>query len=102
MMLEKIAMLDSSVVRALLVALAGLIGAVLRAFGVGSDLFDKNIMAVIDQIMLCLTALAVLYAAYARITKPNPPLSDAAVNKTQQLVDEGKLKSSAVEGEEKE
>lgn len=102
MMLEKIALLDSRVVRALLVAFVGLVGAVLRAFGVGSDLFEKATMEIIDQVMLCLTALTVLYAAYARVTKPNPPLSDAAVNETKRLVDEGKLQTSTVEGEEKE
>jgi hypothetical protein len=100
-MLEKIAMLDSTVLRALLVAFAGLVGAVLRAFGVGSDLFEKAVMDIIDQVMLCLTAVAVLYAAYARITKPNPPLSDKAVVDTQRLVDEGKL-TPISGGEEKE
>lgn len=99
-MLEKIAMLDSRVLRALLVAFAGLVGAILRAFGVGSDLFEKNIMELIDQVMLVLTTLAVVYAAYARINHPNPPLSDTAVEKTQQMIADGKLVEVQKTGEE--
>jgi hypothetical protein len=100
-MLEKISKLDSAVLRALLVAFVGLVGAILRAFGVGSEMFDKSAMELVDQVMLFITACAVLYAAYARISKPNPPLSDRAVTETQRLVDEGKLTPTSG-GEEKE
>ena len=102
-MLEKISKLDSQVLRALLVVFIGLVGAIMRAFGIGDESFSKAALEIVDQLILFVAAVAALYAAYARVAKPNPPLSDAAVRETQRLLDEGKLKdSSTLEGEEKE
>jgi hypothetical protein len=102
-MLEKFAKLDSQVLRALLVTAIGLVGAILRAFGIGDESFSKGALEIADQLMLFVATLGVLYAAHARINKPNPPLSDKAVLETQRLVDEGVLKeTSKSDGEEKE
>lgn len=101
-MLEKISKLDSQVLRALLVVAIGLTGSILRAFGVGTDTFNKTALEIADQALLFIAAVGAVYAAYARISKPNPPLSDAAIRETQRLLDEGKLKDTPTEGEETE
>jgi hypothetical protein len=90
-MLEKIAKLDSLVLRGLAVALIGLIGKILALAGVDEMLFSAKASEIVDAVLTVITAAGVLYAAHARINKPNPPLSDAAVVKTQQMIDEGKL-----------
>lgn len=90
-MLEKIAKLDSLVLRGLAVALIGLIGKILSLAGVDEMLFSAKANEIVDAALTVLTTAGVLYAAYARINRPNPPLSDAAVAKTQQMVAEGKL-----------
>ena len=78
-MLEKIAKLDSLVLRGLAVALIGLIGKILSLAGVDEMLFSAKANEIVDAALTVLTTAGVLYAAYARINHPNPPLSDAAV-----------------------
>lgn len=93
-MLEKIAMLDSLVLRGLAVALIGLIGKVLALFGLNEILFSTKASAIVDAALTVITAAGVVYAAYARINHPNPPISDAAVAKTQQLMEVQKQERS--------
>jgi hypothetical protein len=69
----------------------GFIGVVLSLFGVSEGMFSEQAMKVVDAGMALLTAVGLLYAANARINKPNPPLSDAAIAKTEQMIAEGKL-----------
>lgn len=95
-MLKIIATMDSLVIRALLVALAGLIGMVLSYFGVDAALFGAKAEGLVDALLLVLTAGGVFYAAYARATRPNPPLTERAVEKTIEMVRAGKLESVAV------
>lgn len=90
-MLEKIAKLDSLVLRGLAVALIGLIGKILALAGVDEMVFSAKASDIVDAALTVITTAGVLYAAYARINHPNPPLSDAAVEKTQALIDAGKL-----------
>lgn len=85
-MLSKIAMLDSAVIRALLLAVTGLIGLILSFFGVSEALFSEKAVRLVDALLLVLTTGATLYAAYARATKPTPPITDEAVAKTIQMV----------------
>jgi hypothetical protein len=102
-MLEKIAKLDSLVLRGLAVALIALIGKVLALFGLDEMVFSTKAAEIVDALLTVITAGGVLYAAHARINKANPPLSDKAVSETQRLVDEGVLKeTSKSDGEEKE
>lgn len=87
-MLDKIAKLDSGIIRALLVAGAAFIGGILRLFGVVDEKsFNDTAIHVIDLGITFLGAAAGLYIAYARINLPTPPLSDAAVLKSQQMAD---------------
>jgi hypothetical protein len=90
-MLEKIAKLDSLVLRGLAVALIGLIGKILALAGVDEMLFSTKASEIVDALLTVITAAGVLYAGYARINKPNPPLSDSAVAKTEQMIADGKL-----------
>lgn len=93
-MLEKIAKLDAAVVRALLVAVVGLIGTVLSFFGIDEAAFGEKGGRLVDGISTLLIAAGVFWAMYARINQPTPPLSDNAVAKTQQLIAQGKLQET--------
>lgn len=84
-MLEKIALLDSHVIRALLIAIVGVIGMALSLFGVDDKLFSSKAEGFVDAVMLLVTAGGVVYAAYARITKPTPPITEKAVKRTEDL-----------------
>ena len=85
-MLEKIALLDSHVIRALLVAIVGVIGTALSFFGVNEAVFDAGAARLVDAIMILMTAGGVFYAAYARATKPTPPITESAVDQTRAMV----------------
>jgi hypothetical protein len=74
--------LDSQIMRALLVAAAGVIGVVLSFFGVDEALFTERAARLIDALSLLLTAGGVAWAAYARAKLPTPPISDKAVQRT--------------------
>jgi hypothetical protein len=96
-MLEKIAKLDSLVLRGLAVALIGLIGKILALFGLDEMLFSTKASEIVDALLTVITAGGVLYAAHARINKANPPLSDKAVAETARLVQDGTLKETVRE-----
>ena len=59
-MLEKIAKLDSLVLRGLLVAAVGFIGVVLSLFSVSEGMFSENAMKVVDAGMTLLTAVGLI------------------------------------------
>lgn len=90
-MLDKIAKLDSTTVKALLVAILGIVVSLVGAFGLDTTAITERSQAIIDAIGNAVTGFAVAYALWARITRPNPPLSDQAVVKTKVMVAEGKL-----------
>lgn len=95
-MLEKISKLDSQVLRALFVAAAGLIGTIASYFGVSEEVFGRESGRLVDALLLLLSTGGIAWAAYARISKPNPPLSDQALVRTEEMVQEGKLQTRAV------
>lgn len=74
--------LDSHVMRALLVAAAGVIGVVLSFFGIDEALFTQRAARLIDAVSILLTAGGVAWAAYARAKLPTPPISEKAVERT--------------------
>jgi hypothetical protein len=91
-MLEKIALLDSTVIRALVVALVGVVGMICSFFGVSEALFaNDKIEKLADGIATLATLGGVLWAGWARATKPTPPLTQMAVDKTIEDVTTGKL-----------
>ncbi len=81
-MLEKILLLESGVIRGLLVAFVGLVGSLASLFGVDEALFGAKAGPIVDGIVALLAAGGLFYAAWARATKPNPPITETAVAKT--------------------
>lgn len=88
--MKTIPLLDSQVIRAVLLALAGLIGLILSFFGVSEEAFGAHASRVIDAILLLVTTGSALWAAYARAMLPTPPITDAAATKTEIRESEGK------------
>lgn len=80
--MKQIGFLDSNIIRALLVALAGLVGMVVTKLGLQFD--DKFWADMIDAGLLVLTTGAALYAAWSRTNQPTPPISDTAVARTEE------------------
>lgn len=80
--MKNIALLDSQVIRAALVALVGLIGLILSFFGVSEEAFGAKAAKLVDAALLVLTTGATLWAAYARATKPTPPITQVAAEAT--------------------
>jgi hypothetical protein len=93
-MLEKIAMLDSQIIRALGLAVIALLGLILSFFGVDEAVFSEKGQRVLDALLLVLATGAAVYAAYARATKPTPPLTEQAKVATQKAISEGKLQTT--------
>lgn len=90
-MLDKIAKLDSQVVRALLVAIVGMITSLVAGFGLDATEITARSQPIIDGIGNALTAFGVAWGLWARINNPNPPLSDKAVVKTEKMIARGEL-----------
>lgn len=82
--MDNIAKLDSQVVRALLVAIAGLIGTVASFFGINEATFGEAAGRIIDAVCLLLTAGGAFWAMWARLYLPTPPLTDAAAAATEE------------------
>jgi hypothetical protein len=83
---DKIGFLNSGVIRALLVAVAGLAGLIVRKLGFSFD--DDFWNQVIDAALLVLTAGATVWAGWSRATKPTPPITEAAAKATQERMDQ--------------
>lgn len=93
-MLEKIALLDSQTIRALIVALVGVIGMVCSFFGVSEALFpSEKVEKLADGVATLVTLIGVLWAGWARATRPSPPLTEKAVEATKVAVQKGDLTS---------
>lgn len=86
MVLQKISKLDAGVIRGLLVASSGLIGQIAVLFGVDEKLFNEHAGKIIDSIPPLWIALGLLWAGYARINLPNPPLSKKAVKRSHEML----------------
>lgn len=95
-MLEKVALLDSTVIRALVVAFVGVVGMICSFFGVSEALFaDDRVQRLADGIATLFTLGGVVWAAWARATKPTPPLTQMAVDQTREDLTSGKLTVTA-------
>lgn len=87
--MDKISKLDSQVIRGLLVAIVGLVGSILSAFGVDSALFSERAGPIIDALCTLITALGTGWAMYARLFLPTPPITDSAAVKTEERLRQG-------------
>lgn len=85
-MLEKMLKMDSQVLRALLLAAVGFVGVVGSLFGLDEAVFNASAGRVLESFLTLITAVGIGWAWYARTKLPNPPLSEAAVTKTADLL----------------
>jgi hypothetical protein len=93
-MLQKIAKLDAAVLKALLLVIVGFIAQVASIFGLfDAEVFKGKAEDLVEAISVLLIGLGAFWAWYARVYQPTPPLSDIAVQKTQEMVQQGKLKT---------
>lgn len=93
-MLEKIALLDSQTIRALIVAFVGVVGMICSFFGVSEAVFSsEKAEKLADGVATLVTLFGVLWAGWARATRPSPPLTEKAVEATKVAVAKGDLTS---------
>jgi len=94
-MLERIPVLDSQVIKALVVAGVGVIGNLCSFFGVDEALFaSEKVQHLADGVATLFTLGGVVWAAWARATKPNPPLTEKAKQATIDAVRTGDLQTT--------
>lgn len=86
--MNSIGWLNSGIIKALLLALAGLAGLIVRKLGYQFD--DDFWNQIIDALLLIVTTGATMYAGYARATKATPPITQMAVDATAARVAEEK------------
>lgn len=91
-MLEKIAKLDAAVIRGVMVTAIPVLAMLLNIIlGIDEKLFSERAGQFIESLMALWAAVGLAYIAYARITKPTPPLSDTAMIATEQMIKSGEL-----------
>ena len=83
-MLEIIKKLDSGTVRGLIVATIPLIVLIASFFGVDEALFSTQLEGIGEKVVALVSLAGVAWAAYARVFKPTPPLTETAAKLTQE------------------
>ncbi len=86
-MLQKIFALESGVIRGLLVAVVGLLVPIAGLFGVDTTALGAKAGPIVDGLSTLFIAAGLVYAGWARATKPNPPITDTAVAKTSERLE---------------
>lgn len=84
--MKQISATDSQVIKACAIACVGLIGLVASFFGGDASKIEMDGEKLVNAGLLVLTTGSVAWAMYARITKPNPPISGGAVQKQADLI----------------
>lgn len=92
-MLDIIKKLDAGTIRGLAVATIPILILLGSAFGLDEAVFKANLELWAEKIALGVTLAGVAYAAWSRLFKPNPPLTQTAVDKTAQMVKDGELRT---------
>ena len=92
--LTAIAWYDATTMRALLVAVVGLIGIIAGLFGIDEAVFSVKAAKIVDSVSTILTLVGVIWAGIARAQNPTPPikLSQASAdqhNATNVMTDDG-------------
>lgn len=93
-MLDVIKKLDAGTIRGLAVATIPLLLLLASAFGIDEAVFKANLELWAEKIALGVTLAGVAYAAWSRLFKPNPPLTQTAVDETVRLLKEGKIQAT--------
>jgi hypothetical protein len=92
-MLDVIKKLDAGTIRGLAVATIPLLILIGSTFGLDEAVFKANLEMWAEKAALFVTLAGVAYAAWSRLFKPNPPLTETAVKETARLLKEGKLQT---------
>lgn len=85
-MLDVIKKLDSGTVRGLIVATIPLLVLIASFFGVDEALFQAKLEGLGEKLVALVSLGGVAWAAYARLLKPTPPLTETAAKATQEMV----------------
>lgn len=97
-MLEIIKKLDSGTVRGLIVATIPLLVLIASFFGIDEAVFQAQLEGWGEKLVALVSLLGIAWAAYARVFKPTPPLTEKALQETQRMVAAGKLQPVASQG----
>lgn len=92
-MLDVIKKLDAGTIRGLAVATIPLLILIGSVFGLDEAMFKANLELWAEKAALFVTLAGVAYAAWSRLFKPNPPLTQTAVDETVRLLEEGKIQT---------
>ena len=80
--MEKMPWYKSNTLRGLLVAAITLIA---QKLGIADTVADADAAKLVDLALGLVEGVAIAYAAHARVTQPTPPVSNAALAKSQAL-----------------
>lgn len=92
-MLDIIKKLDAGTIRGLAVATIPLLILIGSVFGLDEAWFKVQLELWAEKAALFVTLAGVAYAAWSRLFKPNPPLTQTAVDETARLLKEGKIQT---------
>lgn len=85
-MLDIMKKLDSATIRGLIVATIPLIVMIASLFGADEALFKTKLEGLTEKIVAIISLGGIVWAAYARLFKPTPPLTNTAARATEQLL----------------
>lgn len=96
--IDAIKLLDSSTIKALLVATVPLLALIATMFGIDNAIFDAQAGVWTERILAFVTAGGIAWAAWSRIFKPTPPLTEIAREATAVMLADEDLTTSPVLG----
>jgi hypothetical protein len=92
-MLDIIKKLDSATIKALAVATVPLLALIGTFIGIDEAVFKAKAEVVVQGLLAFVTLGGIAWAAWSRLFKPNPPLTETALQKTIDMVKYGELKT---------
>lgn len=90
-MLDVIKKLDAATIKALAAATIPLLALIATLFGMDEKAFNIKADQVVQILLAFVTLGGIAWAAWARLFKPTPPLTQTALDKTRELIDKGEL-----------
>lgn len=93
-MLEVIKKLDSGTIKGLIVVTIPVLVVLGSMFGLDEAVFRSQLETWAEKLLLVVTLGGAAFAAYARLFKPTPPLTETAKQATQAAIAEGKLQTT--------
>lgn len=90
-MLDVIKKLDAATIKALAAATIPLLALIATLFGIDEKAFNMKADQVVQILLALVTLGGIAWAAWARLFKPTPPLTQTALDKTRALIAKGEL-----------